>query len=290
MSQQYFHHPITSSTLQKKFKGQINETIFLSEILPERSYMFNQDLKTGLSVIWNTGSTATFMIDNETVSIRNDEVVFLTEYHTIERFDFEKMNVLQFNQPFHCVEEKDSEVGCKGLLFFGTSQIPKIVIPSNKRKQFTLLWEIFQMEIEESDDLKLEMLKTLLKRFLILCLRIYKNEHSNLPTDAENIGIIKEYNYLVHQHYKKLTKVLDYANLLHKSPKTLSNLFGKYVDKTPLQIINDRRLLEAQRLLNYSTKTVQEIAYEVNFSDVQSFSKFFKLRVGQSPTTFRGTN
>ena len=47
-----------------KFQGQINETIFVSEILPERSYMFNQDLKTGLSVVWNAGKTAHFIIDN----------------------------------------------------------------------------------------------------------------------------------------------------------------------------------------------------------------------------------
>lgn len=283
----YYHHPIETPALKKKFKGEISETLFVSEILPERSYMFNQDLKTGLSVVWNTGSQAKFMIDNEAIFIKKDEVIFLTGYHTISEFQFEMMNVLQFNQPFHCVEDHDSEVGCKGLLFFGTSQIPKIVIPADKKKQFTLLWEIFQMEMEESDELKLEMLKILLNRFLILCLRVYKNEHEHLPTDAESMGIIKEFNYLVHQHYKRLSKVSDYANLLHKSPKTLSNIFGKYIDKTPLQIINERRLLEAKRLLKYSDKTVQEIAYEINFNDIQTFGKFFKSREGQSPTAFR---
>lgn len=284
---QYYHHPISTPALKKKFEGELSETLFVSEILPERSYMFNQDLKTGLSVIWNTGDTAEFMVDNETVFIKKDEVIFLTAHHALGAFQFEMMNVLQFNQPFHCVEEQDSEVGCKGLLFFGTSQIPKIAIPKEKKKQFTLLWEIFQMEMEESDELKLEMLKNLLKRFLILCLRVYKNEHELVPTDVESIGIIKEYNYLVHQHYKTLSKVSDYADLLHKSPKTLSNIFGKYVDKTPLQIINERRLLEAKRLLKYSDKSVQEIAYEINFADIQTFSKFFKSRVGQSPTAFR---
>jgi AraC-like DNA-binding protein len=287
MAQHYYHHPITAPALKKKFEGEINETIFVSEILPERSYMFDQDLRTGLSVIWNTGKTAKFLIDNESIAIQKNEIIFLTAYHTLGAFEFERMNVLQFNQPFHCVEELDSEVGCKGLLFFGTSQIPKIVIPANKIKQFTLLWEIFQMEMEESDALKLEMLKNLLKRFLILCLRVYKDEHEHVPTDSESIGIIKEFNYLVHQHFKTLSKVSDYANLLHKSPKTLSNIFGKYIDKTPLQIINERRLLEAKRLLKYGDKSVQEIAYALNFTDIQTFSKFFRSRIGQSPTAFR---
>ena len=64
--------------------------------------------------------------------------------------------MLQFNRPLHCVEKDDSDVGCKGLLFFGASQIPKITIPQDKKKQFNLLWEVFIMEMEEMDHLKLE--------------------------------------------------------------------------------------------------------------------------------------
>ena len=198
------------------------------------------------------------------------------------------MNVLQFNRPFHCVEKDDSEVGCKGLLFFGASQIPKIVIPKDRKKQFHLLWEVFLMEMEEMDHLKLEMLQVLLRRFLILCLRVYKSQRDYLPADDISVGIIREYNYLVEKHFKEYSKVSDYANLLHKSPKTLSNIFGKYLNKTPLQIINQRRLLESKRLLKYSDKTVQDIAYEINFNDVQAFSRFFRSMTGESPTRFRG--
>lgn len=249
--------------------------------------MFNQDLKTGLSIVWNTGDTAHFMIDNEDLTLQRNEVIFLTEYHRLDNFKFERMNVLQFNRPFHCIEKDDSDVGCKGLLFFGASQIPKIVIPEDQQKQFNLLWEVFLMEMEETDDLKLEMLQGLLKRFLILCLRIYKNGRDYLPGDDLSVGLIKEYNYLVEKHFKDYSKVSDYAELLHKSPKTLSNIFGKYLNKTPLQIINERRLLEAKRLLKYSDKTVQEIAYDINFTDVQTFSRFFKSMAGESPTLFR---
>ena len=173
------------------------------------------------------------------------------------------------------------------MLFFGASQIPKIVIPENRKKQFNLLWEVFLMEMEEMDDLKLEMLQGLLKRFLILCLRIYKIGHDHLPNDDASVGLIREYNYLVEKHFKELSKVSDYAELLHKSPKTLSNIFGKYVNKTPLQIINERRLLESKRLLKYSDKSVQEIAYEINFTDVQTFSRFFRSMTGASPTHYR---
>ena len=270
-----------------KFQTKIDETIFVSEITPERNYMFDQDLKTGLSIIWNTKGKAHLMIDNEVVIIEEDCAIFLTEYHQIDDIQFERMNVVQFNRPFYCIEDHDAETGCKGLLFFGASHIPKITIP--KERKFDILWEIFQMEMEEKDDLKLDMLRVLLKRFLILFLRVYKNENNNLPSDNVNVGLIREYNFLVEKNFKTYSKLSDFAKLLHKSPKTLSNIFKKYIDKTPLQIINDRRMLEAKRLLKYTDSTIQEISEELNFKDVQSFSHFFHARIGVPPTAYRNS-
>ncbi|MFK7000164.1 helix-turn-helix domain-containing protein [Flavobacterium oreochromis] len=77
--------------------------------------------------------------------------------------------------------------------------------------------------------------------------------------------------------------------MLFKTPKTLSNLFKKHIDKTPLEIINNRRLLEAKRLLNYTHLPIQEIADELSFNDIQSFSNFFKKQTNLSPTEFRNT-
>ncbi len=271
-----------------KFQSNINEVLFISEITPTNKYMFNQDLKTGLSIIWNVGLPARVEVDGQKIKIDNNCVIFLTEYHRLEDLQFDRLNVIQFNKPFYCVEKHDSEVGCRGVLFFGASEVPKIKIEAERLKQLQLIWEVFMMEMEdESDNLKQEMLQIMLKRFLITCVRIYKQDSLNLPSEANNIGIIREFNYLVEKHFRTLTKVGDYAKLLHKSPKTLANTFNKFIDKTPIKIINERRLLEAKRLLKYSEKSVQEIAYELSFNDIQSFSHFFRTRLGQSPSAFK---
>ena len=271
-----------------KFQSNINEVLFISEITPTNKYMFNQDLKTGLSIIWNVGLPARVEVDGQKIKIDNNCAIFLTEYHRLEDLQFDRLNVIQFNKPFYCVEKHDSEVGCRGVLFFGASEVPKIKIEAERLKQLQLIWEVFMMEMEdESDNLKQEMLQIMLKRFLITCVRIYKQDSLNLPSEANNIGIIREFNYLVEKHFRTLTKVGDYAKLLHKSPKTLANTFNKFIDKTPIKIINERRLLEAKRLLKYSEKSVQEIAYELSFNDIQSFSHFFRTRLGQSPSAFK---
>jgi AraC family transcriptional activator of pobA len=270
-----------------KFTGPIQEFIFISEIVPERMYMFDQDLKTGLSIIWNKGKTASFEIDGAHVELGKNCILFLAEFHKIKSYEFERLNVIQFNKPFYCVENHDSDVGCRGVLFFGGVAIPKIKVEEEQLKGFLLIWEILVMEMEENDALKLEMLRVLLKRFLILSLRVFTQQHYSLGKDSSNVGLIREYNYLVEKHFRAKTKVSDYANMLFKSPKTLSNVFKKYVDKRPIQVINERRLIEAKRLLKYSESSIQDIADQLSFNDIHSFSQFFKKHTKQSPSKFR---
>ena len=58
------------------FKGTLEEYLFVSEIVPERMYMFNKDLKTGLSVIWNIGTKAEFIIDSQPIAVKKDCFLF----------------------------------------------------------------------------------------------------------------------------------------------------------------------------------------------------------------------
>jgi AraC-like DNA-binding protein len=64
--------------------------------------------------------------------------------------------------------------------------------------------------------------------------------------------------------------------MLNKSPKTLSNLFKKYNEK--LQIIQDRTILEARRLLRYSDKSIKEIAYEIGYETSSLSVGFLRKR------------
>ena len=128
-----------------KFHSKTNEILFIGAITPDKDYMFKNDLKTGLSVVWNTGTTAQFIIDGKTLKIKKNCVLFLTEFHKIDKVVFQNLNVIQFNKEFYCLEKHDEEVGCRGILFFGASDIPKIQIPKEKLNQYNLLWEMFLM-------------------------------------------------------------------------------------------------------------------------------------------------
>ena len=141
------------------FNAKNNERFFIGTITPRMAYMFKEDLKTNLSIIWNVGKNSSFSIDKQEIIVKKNCVIFLTEFHKIEKSKFEKLNIIQFNRDFHCVENHDEDIGCKGLLFFGAGSIPKISIKQNEIAKYLIIWDMFMMELEEKDDYTLEMLR-----------------------------------------------------------------------------------------------------------------------------------
>jgi len=80
--------------------------------------------------------------------------------------------------------------------------------------------------------------------------------------------------------------VKDYADLLNKSPKTISNQFRLLGQETPSKIIQERIVAEAKRNLLYSTNSMKEIAFKLGFENATNFFHFFKSQVGVPPSEF----
>ncbi len=270
-----------------KFKGRTNEYIELAHITKERAHEMNEVLENGLSALWFKSDDNVLKIDGVEYTFHNNQIVFLTEFHQVETLSTCNIHFLRFNRDFFCILDHDSEVGCRGILFFGASQVPIIRIPEKEIPMMELFWDTFMNEMGNHDSYQIDMLQMMLKRYLILCTRYYKEQcHVEKKEDAHH-DVIREFNFLVEQHFRSKHSVKEYADLMHRSPKTLSNIFSKVNQKTPLQYIQERRMLEARRSLRYTDKAISEIAYDIGFDDVQSFSRFFKKKEGVSPTGYR---
>ncbi len=269
------------------FKGQDNEYIQLQNVHSADCFQLTEELEKPLTFLWFGADGNPIEIDGIQHIFNKNQVVCLTEFHRVNIASICNARMLRFNRPFYCIVDHDIEVGCKGLLFFGASQLPVFTIQDNELEKFQTVWKMFEMEMNHKDEHQLEMLQTMLKRFLILSTRVFKAQNNYQRIDEKQTSIIREYNFLVEQHFRTKHTVADYAAMLNKSAKTLSNLFSKLADKTPLQFIQDRKMLEARRLLRYTDKSISEVAYEVGFEDIQSFSRFFRNIEGVSPSVFK---
>ncbi|MEM9896967.1 MAG: AraC family transcriptional regulator, partial [Bacteroidota bacterium] len=196
---------------------------------------YKNDSDPLLSIVWNRGKKQRVRVDDHTITCEENEVLVFNKLQIFRFSSYENLIIWQFNRPFYCIIDHDHEVSCAGLLFFGSRQLPKIKLAGRDLDRFYLLQSVFREEFEEEDDnLKTEMLRMLLKRLIVKLTRLYKNQQHLNQLATEEMDLVRNFNVLVEKHYKSKHQVQDYADLLNKSPKTISNLFVKYGGETPL--------------------------------------------------------
>jgi AraC family transcriptional regulator, transcriptional activator of pobA len=269
------------------YRGVNQEFLQLEEIQEGDVITFDTELALPLLFVWVRGENAEILSEGTTIRIPNNTILCITVFQQIKFSKLDNARFIKFNKEFYCVLNHDSEVSCKGILFFNSNQLPFFPIPEEELEKFETLWKMFEIEMKSKDELQLEMLQMMLKRFIILCTRVYKAQNNFLKLEDKEVDIVREFNFLVEQYFKTKHSVKDYADLLNKSPKTLSNIFTQLAGKSPLQIIHERKALEAKRMLRYTDKSIKEIAFELGFEDIQAFSRFFKKIERISPSGFK---
>ncbi len=250
-------------------------------------YFFRNRSERLLTIAWNRGEEQTAWIDEVEYHFPKNSILALM---VNQSFRFERPEDLvswQFNREFYCIVDHDREVSCVGFLFYGMRDLLFINLDEKNATRLDLLVKVFADEFETHDNIQGEMLRMMLKRLIIIVTRLAKEQSLEPPMKESDFDIVRKFNIAVENHYKTKHQVQEYADLLNKSPKTLSNLFSIYNHKSPLQIIHERISLEAKRLLIYTDKSSKEIAYELGFEEVAHFSRFFKKLIGQNPTDFK---
>ncbi len=270
-----------------KYIGKTNEYFEVIDINSFNTDELNQTKEDVLSFLWLEEDDNHLTIDAKKQVLNKNQIVCFTAFHKVQFNKIRKAKYLKFNKPFYCILDHDSEVGCKGVLYFGAAKVPILSPSAEDIEILETVWKMLLIEMNSKDNLQLEMLQMMLKRILILSTRIYKSQENFNKIESTQVDIVRDFNFLVEQHFKEKHSVAEYAALLNKSPKTLSNLFGKISDKSPLQMIQSRIMVEVRRLLKYTDKPISEVGYEVGFQDIQSFSRFFKKNEGVSPSEFR---
>ena len=135
-----------------------------------------------------------------------------------------------------------------------------------------------------------ETIKSLFKSFIYRALYEIKELHS-VSTDGvlsiqDNVhfdGFIR----LLEANYKKHRSIKFYAENMNLTPKYLSLLIKNLSGKLATEWIDEYVILEAKNLIKYSSLSIQEISYALNFPNQSFFGKYFKRHTGMSPKAYR---
>jgi AraC-like DNA-binding protein len=118
----------------------------------------------------------------------------------------------------------------------------------------------------------------------IIALMLLKRSSAPALAIEEDKKVLLDFYQILDLRFSENLGVKDYASLLFISEKKLASITKKYAGLTPLQVIHDRIILEAKRMLLFEDSSHKEIAFHLGFDSPATFSAFIKNKTGHSPS------
>lgn len=159
-----------------------------------------------------------------------------------------------------------------------------IQLSTKELKELDTYIRLICLENDRGCHKNLEIIKCLLNVVLIQCAEL-SDEPAKNTYDKNNVFV--NFKNVLKKHYKNNHQVKFYADKLNVTPEVLTQVVKSACDKTPKQMIEERLLKEAKRLLYWSDITVREVAWELGFNTDGYFNRFFKKLEGQTPKEFQ---
>jgi AraC-like DNA-binding protein len=134
--------------------------------------------------------------------------------------------------------------------------------------------------------LGLDMVKALMLQIFFLIARL-NTVDAPKSTANYNYTLLRNFQKLTNQRFADLKLPKDYAELLYITPNHLNAICKDILGTSAGEVIRNRVILEAKRLLINLNLSVTQIAYTLSFTDNSYFTKFFKKYTGLTPEDFR---
>lgn len=210
--------------------------------------------------------------------------------HTIQKQSVTSGGVIKFSPSFFSADDAAENFLLNHGVFDDIDALPVINLTNQQDAALNRLFVELNEEYKRKGSFSGEILVSFLKIFL---LKIYEIKKRSIPEKhfrSIEFRRYRSFQQCLDKEFKQHHEVSFYAGFLHVSAKTLSNITHKFAGKSPQNLIKERILLEAKRLIYHSALSIKEIAYSIGFNDYSYFIRFFKKNTGTNPAEHRKLN
>lgn len=233
---------------------------------------------------------AKYTVDTRDFTVKANEAFIVSERHTLADFnlseDFEALCIVLSVNFFHEIIRNVNEMSA---LFLYSRNHPVMQFKEKEQIIFKKYFDVIRSKITDKGNHFLkQLLSTLmLGMFYDLSNVIYRAKQGNKDNQSRPDAIFTTFIKLVEAHCKTERRVSWYALQLGITAKYLSETVKHVSRRTPNEWIENYVCLEMRVLLKNTTKSIKEIAKEMNFPNQSFMGKYFKENVGMSPSKYR---
>lgn len=163
------------------------------------------------------------------------------------------------------------------------------ILPLTSEEKATLRDHFQRLErtFKRSHLYRIPILQALLLALLFDCKGLYAAYHAHQGQPSAPLSLAAQFLQALEQHYLTLRSVQAYADLLHVTPNHLSQAVSNERGQKASDLIAERVLFEAKKLLYYTDLNVAEIAEYLSFEEPTHFTRFFKRKLALTPLAYR---
>lgn len=238
-------------------------------------------------MMYITNGVGEHSIDFKTFEIKPNAIFFVSpgQVHALRVSPDVEGYVISFNKDFFHLNNTQTRLDFP--FFHSISNAPVVYLSSDKEPKISQTWDDLYEEYQLSHSSTVKMLKALFEVLLIRISRVYTQQPIHQETTVYLTTQLRTLESLIDTHFKTQKLLSDYANLMHVTPKHLNSICKKGLNKTVTNLIHERLLIEAKRLLLFTTNSITDITFELGFTDKSYFMRFFKKHTGVTADTFR---
>ncbi|MBF4485378.1 MULTISPECIES: AraC family transcriptional regulator [unclassified Flavobacterium] len=175
-----------------------------------------------------------------------------------------------------------------GQFSFFEQSVPSCLSLTKKEfEEFKNHLHEIELLLSDNDTLTKEIVLLRLHLLLKLLQKEYLVQFPEHDSSTKPEKIIKGFTILIDDYFNKESSVNFYADKLNITPNYLNILSQKYLKIPASDVIKQRTILEAKRLLTSTDLSIKEIGYQLGFNDNTYFSKVFKKYAGKTPGDFK---
>ncbi|MCU7618513.1 helix-turn-helix domain-containing protein [Chryseobacterium sp. PBS4-4] len=286
------NHTIRSFTLSKLKNHSVLRNEFVMMPFDEFAEKIQSDSSSHFknkfySVLLLKDAEGLIVIDDQEFDVKPGKFFFIN-YNQVYHFkdvQCKEGNIMMFTKSFYNYVYTGNKLIKSDTALNDVS--PYITLSDENLADLAQTCDELQNEYFKSKLLRKEIICLLLKVFVLKYIRNSdKKNRINRSVDHKK-QIVDEFSNLVNLHYKDLKTKSKYAEKMNLTANYLNALIKEHLDISAGQLIKNRVILEAERLLLHTTLSVTQISYELGFGDNSHFGKYFKSAMKYSPNQYR---
>ncbi len=239
-------------------------------------------------LLWMSEAAGTHLLDFETFEVRANTVFFVSpgQLHAWASDVPPKGFIVNFSTEFFVQMFPRADDIAKYPFFHIASDAPVLYLEQTQHDALLPLLLEMEHEMLGREEARLDVVRSYLLVLLTRLRRLYP-ERTAEGASPQSYALTKRFRLLIDRHYLEFGPLGDYAERLHVTERQLNEAVKRTLGKTAGELVHERRVLEAKRLLCNTSMGVAEIAFHLQFEDHAYFSRFFKKRTQMTPGEFK---